>query len=49
MGHVSIETTYDLNGKLMPGSEVDAAALVDSHLARADIPSRLEQLDAGQS
>jgi hypothetical protein len=42
MGHASIQTTYDL----MPGSEAEAAALVDSYLARADTPSRLEQLDA---
>lgn len=46
MGHASIQTTYDLYGKLMPGSEAEAAALVDSYLARADTPSRLEQLEA---
>jgi hypothetical protein len=27
MGHASIETTFDLYGKLMPGSEAEAAAL----------------------
>ena len=36
MGHASIQTTYDLYGKLMPGSEAEAAALVDAYLARAD-------------
>lgn len=35
MGHASIQTTYDLYGKLMPGSEAEAAALVDAYLARA--------------
>jgi integrase len=45
MGHASIQTTYDLYGKLMPGSESEAAALVDAYLARADTASRLAQLD----
>jgi integrase len=34
MGHASIQTTYDLYGKLMPGSEAEAAALVDAYLTR---------------
>ena len=46
MGHASIQTTYDLYGKLMPGSESDATALVDAYLARADTSSRPEQLGA---
>lgn len=45
MGHASIQTTYDLYGKLMPGSESEAAALVDAYLARADTQSRLDQLE----
>ncbi len=45
MGHASIQTTYDLYGKLMPGSESEAAALVDAYLARADTGSRLAQLE----
>lgn len=45
MGHASIQTTYDLYGKLMPGSEAEAALLVDAYLARADTSSRLDQLD----
>jgi integrase len=44
MGHASIQTTYDLYGKLMPGSEAEAAALVDAYLARADTAARLAQL-----
>jgi integrase len=44
MGHASIQTTYDLYGKLMPGSESEAAALVDAYLARADTASRLARL-----
>jgi integrase len=46
MGHASIQTTYDLYGKLMPGSEAEAAALVDAYLSRADTPSRLAQLES---
>jgi hypothetical protein len=45
MGHASIQTTYDLYGKLMPGSEAEAAQLVDAYLARANTGGRLEQLD----
>lgn len=45
MGHASIQTTYDLYGKLMPGSESEAAALVDAYLARANTRARVAQLD----
>src|SRR4051794_6865528 len=45
MGHASIQTTYDLYGKLMPGSEAEAAALVDAYLSRADTRHRLDQVD----
>jgi integrase len=48
MGHASIQTTYDLYGKLMPGSESEAVALVDAYLARADTTSRLDQLGSSQ-
>jgi len=45
MGHASIKTTYDLYGKLMPGSEAEGVALVDAYLARASskwlAPSRI--------
>ena len=43
MGQASIQTTYDLYGKLMPGSESEAAALVDAYLARANTQARLTQ------
>jgi integrase len=49
MGHASIQTTYDLYGKLMPGSESEAAALIDAYLARADTQARLDQLGATES
>lgn len=45
MGHASIQTTYDLYGTLMPGSESEATALVDAYLARADTASRLDQME----
>jgi integrase len=45
MGHASIQTTYDLYGKLMPGSESEAAALVDAYLGRAGTRARVAQLD----
>jgi integrase len=41
MGHASIQTTYDLYGKLMPGSEAEAATLLDDYLERADTRHRL--------
>jgi len=47
MGHASIQTTYDLYGKLMPGSESEATAPVGAYLARADRSSRIAQLDDG--
>jgi integrase len=49
MGHASIQTTYNLYGKLMPGSESEAAVLVDAYLARADTSGRLDQLSASGS
>jgi hypothetical protein len=33
MGHSSIQVTYDLYGHLMPGSEEEAAGLLDAYLA----------------
>ena len=35
MGHFSISITLDLYGHLMPGSEDEAAALLDEYLGRA--------------
>ena len=43
MGHASIQTTYDLYGKLMPGSEAEAAALVDAFLARSETRAPVAQ------
>jgi integrase len=45
MGHASVQTTYDLYGKLMPGSESEATALVDAYLNRTDTAARLAQLE----
>ena len=45
----SIQTTYDLYGKLMPGSEAEAAALVDAYLTRADSASRIAQVQPATS
>ena len=44
LGHASIETTFDLYGHLMPGSENEAVALVDSYLERADTGRRVTEL-----
>jgi integrase len=46
MGHASVQTTYDLYGKLMPGSESEATALVDAYLNRTDTAARLAQLES---
>jgi integrase len=40
MGHSSIKVTFDLYGHLMPGTEAEAAALLDSYLG--------SQVDAGE-
>ena len=32
MGHSSIKVTFDLYGHLMPGTEAEAAVLLDSYL-----------------
>lgn len=34
MGHSSIQTTFDLYGHLMPGSEAEAREIMDAYLAR---------------
>ena len=34
MGHATIAVTYDLYGHLFPGSEAQAAGLLDTYLAR---------------
>jgi integrase len=35
MGHASVSITFDLYGHLMPGSESEAAGLLDAYLARS--------------
>ena len=35
MGHANIGITLDLYGHLLPGSEAEAAGLLDAYLARA--------------
>ena len=47
IGHASITTTLDRYGHLFPGSEAEAASLLDAYLARADTGSRIEQLTPG--
>ena len=44
MGHASIQITYDLYGHLMPGSESEAASLLDAFLRRADTGGRIAAL-----
>ncbi|MGZ4380862.1 MAG: tyrosine-type recombinase/integrase [Gaiellaceae bacterium] len=44
MGHASVTITYDRYGHLMPGNEVEAAALLDAYLERANTQARLAQL-----
>jgi integrase len=44
LGHSSIEVTFDLYGHLMPGNEVEAVALIDAYLERANTVARLAAL-----
>lgn len=43
-GHANISITMDRYGHMMPGSETEAAGLLDAYLARADTGARLAQL-----
>jgi len=45
LGHASIRITLDRYGHLMPGSEDEAAGLLDAYLARADTAARVAQLN----
>jgi integrase len=47
MGHASITITLDRYGHLMPGSEDEAAGLMDADLERANTAARLAAVDAG--
>jgi integrase len=44
LGHASITVTLDRYGHLFPGSEVEAAGLLDAYLERADSGGRIAQL-----
>lgn len=46
MGHASIQTTYDRYGKMFPGNEDEAAALLDAYLVRADTQARVLAVEA---
>ena len=45
MGHASITITLDRYGHLFPGSEDEAAGLLDAYLIRANTGARLAALD----
>ena len=40
-GHLSIKVTFDLYGHLMPGSEREAAGMLDAYLERASSQARI--------
>jgi integrase len=44
MGHANIAVTYDRYGHLMPGSEEEAAGLLDAYLERAVTDAPLDRL-----
>ena len=43
VGHANISITLDLYGNLMPGSEDEAAGLLDAYLARSDSQARVAE------
>jgi integrase len=45
MGHSSVTITLDRYGHLFPGSETEAAGLLDAYLERANTAARIAQLD----
>ncbi len=47
MGHSSIKVTFDLYGHLMPGSEREAAGMLDAFLERASSQARLAAVNTG--
>jgi hypothetical protein len=44
MGHSSIDVTFDLYGHLMPGSEAEAASLLEAYLQRKRTDMRAGEL-----
>jgi integrase len=49
MGHSSIKVTFDLYGHLMPGSEREAAGMLDAFLERASSQARLASAPGSQT
>jgi integrase len=47
MGHSSIKVTFDLYGHLMPGSEREAAGMLDAFLERASSQARIAAVHPG--
>jgi integrase len=47
MGHSSVTITLDRYGHLMPGSEDEAAGLLDAYLQRANTQARLAAVGGG--
>jgi integrase len=47
LGHASITITLDRYGHLMPGSEDEAAGLLDAYLERANTKARLAAVAGG--
>ena len=45
MGHATIGITLDRNGHLMPGSEDEAAGMLDAYPARAGTAARFAQTE----
>jgi integrase len=45
MGHSSVTITLDRYGHLFPGSETEAAGLLDAYLEQANTAARIAQLD----
>jgi integrase len=48
LGHASITTTLDRYGHLFPGSQKEAAGMLDAYLARADTGGRIVQLSPAE-
>ena len=47
MWHSSIQVTYDVYGHLFPGSEAEAASLLEAYFASRKTPLRMRRDDAG--
>jgi integrase len=49
MGHLSITITLDRYGHMFPGSEDEAASLLDAYLERSNTQARLAQLEPSET